>query len=434
MDKLTSRRSYPIVAQLEARSQFFCPAKWTELYLYLNHGTSNSCHHPIPHAIPVESLTRPSALHNTPHKLAQQQMMLDGQRPAECHMCWHIEDINPDVVSDRIIKSQTWQSQIAQLEIDPDYVPKFVELVFDNYCNLSCSYCDSGQSSSWAAKIHQQPLNLQTDLRQLYSKIHIAPGSTKSEYFDAWMAWWPKVKKQIKVIKISGGEPLISKNFWQFATQFEPGDSYRIDINSNLSVKPALIDQFIAVTSNVSSAGISASIDAVGDMAEYVRQGLDYNQFLQNVDRWCTSNHNQNWLWLQSTVNILSVWGLIDKLNLCLELKRQYPGKIGTLYTTIVRHPEFQSVLLLPMSLRQRLHDQLTKWLVDHQHQITDRESSMVARISAYLISNPDHLKNFSHEQLLLDFKTFLLYYDGSSKKSYQHLYPHEFCEWIDSI
>jgi organic radical activating enzyme len=422
------------MAELETRSQFFCPAKWTELYLYLNHGTSNSCHHPIPHVIPKESLSNPAALHNTDHKLTQQKMMLAGQRPPECHMCWHIEDMNDTVVSDRIHKSQQWQDYISTLQIDANFVPPFIELVFDNYCNLACSYCDAGQSSTWAAKIHQRPLHLVTDHRQLYKKIHIAPGSTKSEYFDAWMVWWPQVKKQIKVIKISGGEPLISKNFWQFAKKFEPNDAYRVDINSNLSVDTALIDQFIDATSNLPAAGIGASIDAVGDLAQYVRQGLDYEQFLINVDRWCKSNHTQNKLWLQSTMNILSIWGLVDKLNLCLELRKKYPSKMGTLYTTIVRHPEFQSVLLLPLPIRQQLHNQLCDWLIANQQHLTTKERDMVARTSAYLISNPDHLRGFDIQQLTLDFKAFLQYYDQTAKQSYKQIYPHQFCEWVESI
>jgi hypothetical protein len=150
MDNLKKNRYIQIHQQLNRRSNFFCPAKWNELYLYLNHGNTNSCHHPIPQPIPRELLANPSVLHNTPHKLEQQQLMIEGKRPEECHMCWHIEDADPDVFSDRIAKSLTWESDIDKLQVDPHYVPKFIEVVFDNLCNLNCSYCDSGQSSSWA--------------------------------------------------------------------------------------------------------------------------------------------------------------------------------------------------------------------------------------------------------------------------------------------
>lgn len=137
-----------IQSRLDKRSKFFCPAKWTELYLYLNHGNTNSCHHPIPHRIPKELLDDPYVLHNTPFKLQQQQLMVNGQRPEECHMCWHIEDADPNVVSDRFVKSVMWQDQIETLTVDKHSIPNLIEVVFDNLCNLTCSYCDSGQSSA----------------------------------------------------------------------------------------------------------------------------------------------------------------------------------------------------------------------------------------------------------------------------------------------
>ncbi len=431
---MTSRKIFPVYAALESRSKFFCAAKWNELYLYLNHGTSSSCHHPMPHEIPLESLSTPHALHNTPHKMSQQQLMLDGHRPQECNMCWQMEDINADVVSDRILKSAEWIDQVPTLQVDPNHVPEFVEVTFDNYCNLSCSYCDSGLSSSWAARIAQNPLNLDTDYRQLYSKIHIAPGSTKSQYYEAWMNWWLLIRDKIKVLKVSGGEPLMSPNFWNFVEQFKPIEQYRFDINSNLSVKSSLLQKLIDITSNVAAARIAASLDAVGDIAEYARQGLDFNLFLQNVDQWCTSNHTKNFLSLQSTVSVLNVWGLVDKLNLCLELKRKYPNKVSYFYTTVIKHPEFQSVLLLPLSMRQHLHNQIYQWLQSNQSLLSDKEASMVHRTAMYLISDAQPHHNFSNRALQQDFKKFLQYYDARSKKSYQQIYPQEFCEWVESI
>mgnify|MGYP003678129579 CR=1 FL=1 len=98
--------------KLKEKSEFFCTAKWNELYLYLNHGLTNSCHHPIPQEI-----------------------------PKECHMCWHIEDSDPNAISDRLIKSSEDMDDIEILSPDVSHKPKFVEVVFDNVCNLSCSYC-----------------------------------------------------------------------------------------------------------------------------------------------------------------------------------------------------------------------------------------------------------------------------------------------------
>jgi len=431
---MTSRKDYPIYKVLEKKSKFFCPAKWTELFLYLNHGSSNSCHHPLPHEIPKELLDNPAVLHNTPHKLKMQQLMLDGIRPSECHMCWHIEDADPDVVSDRIVKSQAWHAHIDGLEVDPEYVPPFIEVVFDNYCNLSCSYCDSGQSSSWAAKIHNHPLHLATDHRALYSKIHIAPGSTKQEYLDAWLKWWPMIKDKVQLLKISGGEPLMSKNFWQFIESLGAAPNLSIAINSNFSVSSSLVKRFAAFAGNFYKVTISASIDATGNIAEYSRQGLNYQLFLDNVNYWCSTAPANCFLRLQSTVSILNVWGLTDKFDLSIQLRQQYPDRILDFYSTIVRAPEFQSISLLPDHVKQELGYKIQSWINRNQTLLSSLEQGLANKTVSYLINNPKPMHNFDQRQLEIDFVKFLTYYNHSSKLQYQDVYPVEFLDWIQTI
>jgi hypothetical protein len=427
-------KQYAVIPLLEKKSKFFCPAKWTELFLYLNHGTSNSCHHPLPHEIPIELLSDPAVLHNTPHKLEQQRLMMNGIRPNECHMCWHIEDSNPSAVSDRIIKSQQWQDKISDLDVDPDYVPPFIEVVFDNYCNLSCSYCDSGQSSSWAAKVHTQPLQLKSDHRQLYSKIHIAPGTTKQEYLDAWVKWWPQIRDRVQMLKISGGEPLMSKNFWHFVKSLGTAPNLTIAINSNCSVDIKYLKRFAEYAPNFRKVIISASIDATGDIAEYSRQGLDYKQFLTNVEYWCSETLGNCFLKLQSTVSILNVWGLTDKFDLNIQLRKKYPDRVLDFYSTVVRAPEFQSVLLLPDTIKHTIGHKIQHWIENNKQLLTNSEQVFANKTVGYLLDNPVPQHNFDNRVLEIDFVKFLQYYNSSSKLKYQQIYPTEFLDWIQTI
>lgn len=358
--------------------------------------------------------------------------MIDGVRPDECHMCWHIEDADPDAVSDRITKSQHWQDRIAGLAVDPEYVPPFIEVVFDNYCNLTCSYCDSGQSSSWAAKVHKQPLHLPTDHRELYSKIHIAPGTTKQQYLEAWLTWWPTIRDQVQVLKISGGEPLMSKNFWRFVESLGTAPNLSIAINSNFSVDHELVKRFVTYAPNFRKVTISASIDATGSIAEYARQGLDYQQFLHNVHYWCSSTPDNCFLKLQSTVNVLNVWGLTDKFELNAHLRQLYPARVLDFYSTIVRAPEFQSILILPDAVRHQLGNQIYNW-IEH-NSLTPAEKILANKTASYLVNNPEPMHKFEQRQLEFDFVTFLVYYNQTSKLQYQDVYPKEFLEWIETI
>jgi hypothetical protein len=426
------KKHYPIVDVLKQKSDFFCPAKWTELFLYLNHGLSNSCHHPIPHNIPKELLHDPYVLHNTPHKLKMQQLMMEGQKPKECHMCWHMEDSDPTLVSDRFIKSEIWKDDIANLTPDNRYVPKFIEVVFDNYCNLKCSYCDGGQSSSWAAKIKQNPLELETDYRKLYSQVSISPGSVNQDYLDAWTQWWPEIKDQVKMLKISGGEPLLSKNFWKFMETLQLPADCSLSINSNFSVSPDLIDKFIACTGTFKTVTVGVSIDATDKISEYARQGLDFELLSNNITRYLSSTNNPKFkLYLQSTVNIFSVWGLIDKLNFHVKLKKLYPDQIVNLYSTIVRFPEFQSVLLLPQEITQQLGEQISVWALNNQDYLDKTDQAIVNKIATYLRTRPEPMNNLDPTLLKSDLKKFISYYNSSSKHCFEDIYPNAFLNWI---
>ena len=87
-------------------SPSFCTAKWKQVTLHLHSGQTHSCHHPVPHKIPLDEIAdNPSALHNTKFKKLQRKLMLEGKRPSECDYCWRVEDCNSEALSDRVYKS-----------------------------------------------------------------------------------------------------------------------------------------------------------------------------------------------------------------------------------------------------------------------------------------------------------------------------------------
>jgi organic radical activating enzyme len=410
----------------------YCAAKWEELYLYLNHGSSNSCHHPIPHNIPVDEIAKnPAALHNTSHKLQVQTEMSRGIAVDECHMCWHIEDHNPNAISDRMQKNKRWDSW--NLTPDPNHVPRFVEVVFDNLCNLNCSYCDSGSSSTWASEITKNPLLLQTDYRNLYSKVHIKPGTTRQEYLDAWNKWWPDIKDKIEVLKISGGEPLTSPNFWKTIDSIDEYLDVNFNLNSNMSVDLKYLQKLASYASKFKTIKIAASIDATDSIAEFTRANLDYNKFIENVKWWLENTPDNCILNFQSTFNIFSIWGLMDMVEMYIDLKNQYPEKFSFAYSTVVRYPEFQSVLLLPSELRTQLHQTLQSRFNKVSDCLLDNERNYLQKSINYLLNDISNLTNLDTQKLKHDLVKFTNHYETIANKKIQDIYPTDFVNWLSA-
>ena len=286
--------------RLDAVSPTYCVAKWQQVTIHLATGQTHSCHHPTTHKIPVEELiNNPSALHNTKFKKEQRKLMLEGKRPAECDYCWRAEDAPGDHKSDRIKKSAdpVWGNPFlessAKLTWDANVLPAYVEVSFSNVCNFGCAYCSPEISSTLMQETNRHgPIQLsqskEHDLSFLKSQgrfpiAHRDP----NPYIDAWWKWWPELYPALKVFRITGGEPLLSKETFRTLDWIiaNPNPDLELAINTNLGVSDETLKEFLEkcnyiVENNlVKSLKIFTSCDTHGEQAEYIRKGLNYRKW-----------------------------------------------------------------------------------------------------------------------------------------------------------
>jgi hypothetical protein len=210
--------------ELDAQGCGFCLAKWTQVTIHLQMGHTHSCHHPTTHKINESEIKRnPSALHNTRFKKRIRKEMLEVGRPEECHYCWDVEDASPQF-SDRVFKSaESWSlphmQEIKDLGWRGDYNPKYVEVAFSNACNFKCSYCGPSFSSAWMQEIKAEgaypTLGKFNDLDGLIAEGKVPILHTEENpYVEAFWKWWPDLYRDLHTFRITGGEPLMSKDTW----------------------------------------------------------------------------------------------------------------------------------------------------------------------------------------------------------------------------
>ena len=207
-------------------SPSFCSAKWLQTTLMLQNGYNHSCHHPSPHKIPVEEvLANPAALHNSNYKKVQRDKMLSGVRPKECDYCWKIEDLDKEYFSDRHYKTADWWAWdkvdiIAKSDPYEDVYPTYLEVSFSNACNFACAYCSPEISSGWMKDIQKDgvyPVKFGSHDLNYLKEVGKYPfkNSDPNPYVDAFWKWFPEAFKHLKVFRITGGEPTMSKDFWK---------------------------------------------------------------------------------------------------------------------------------------------------------------------------------------------------------------------------
>lgn len=358
--------------QLDSVGCGFCLAKWTQVTIHLGTGMTHSCHHPSPHKIPLKELKRnPSALHNTSFKKQKRREMLEGKRPEECNYCWNVED-NSDSFSDRVFKSaEPWSldqlDTIKNTHWRRDFNPRYVEVSFSNACNFKCAYCGPQYSSKWVEEIEKyggyptsynfnDTSNMKASGTMPYKQTEYNP------YVEAFWEWWPDLFKDLHTFRITGGEPLMSKDTFRVLEYIqhnhEQNSNLSLSINTNLGVPDKLIDRFIDIAKDlcennkVRELTLFTSIEAEGKQAEYTRYGLDAEKFWFNVDKILTALPKVT-INIMATFNALSVFTYGDVIEKTFELKKKHAN--GQRYwisalqldTSYLRWPSHLSIKIL---------------------------------------------------------------------------------------
>lgn len=423
------------IQRLDPISPTFCSAKWLESYIWIHTGVTSSCNYPAPHKIDLDQVAQDiRRLHNTPEKIRQRKMMLDGEQPEPCSNCWQLENKTPGVLSDRILKSSRLeQHDFNQLDLSTDVVPSLVEIVFDTLCNFTCTYCDASQSSSWAADlIKQGPYkDIRTDEKKTYVSLRrqdLLSEDQQEQLSQYIMDWFRSHINQVDTISVIGGEPLLSPRFWRFLEFLNTLDSQHLTlkINTNLCPPDSKLDQFLTMTQRFKKLSINVSIDGTGPRAEFIRAGLDWNQFSNNLQK--IINKEGVDVILVNTVNVLSMDSMIDFLNWYLTIKQQ-DSRVRWL-ASIVRWPAFQSVVIMPDSLKKIYIDQLITWKTINLSMLTARDIDMVDRLLSLLTSVDYIYNNQSVEMLTADLKTFLSQFSRRRRLDCA-VFSKEFNEWI---
>jgi len=433
---------------LDSKSKSFCGAKWFNATTWLGSGTTASCHHPPAHKIPVVEVEEDyTAIHNTKHKKEMRRQMQAGERPRECEYCWKMEDMGKDAVSDRTFKSIIYSDEELQRAYDMDHHEnvnlKTFEIAFDRTCNLACSYCNASFSTTWAKDIkkHGEYTNLVSDgagaFRQDGSWTQPYKDDEDNPYIQAFWKWWDNgLSDSLEELRITGGEPLMSGNTWKLFDWFNEQDSdMRFAINSNLIAKKDIVDKLIAKTQGMNHFELYTSCEATGAQAEYIRDGLDYEQWLTNIKRVLTEA-NYKGVHIMMTINSLCLFTITDFLDEVYKLKELTQSRTPTVSLNLLRFPSFQSPLALPNHIKDHCYNNLNTWWQERKNDIgwNDFEKASIERLLDYLVTvDAPHRRTSNPVTLWRDFKTFYAQYDVRRNKSL-NVFPKILTDWVDSI
>tara|TARA_B110000858_G_C17791379_1_gene470112 strand:- start:957 stop:2327 length:1371 start_codon:yes stop_codon:yes gene_type:complete len=433
--------------ELDEVSSSFCLAKWSQLTLYLQNGYNHSCHHPTPHKIPLKELEQNhKALHNTKYKKRQMRQMLKGQRPSECEYCWKIEDLGKEYISDRIYKSANSFSQVKKDEIlekrTQDIEPSYLEVSFSNTCNMKCAYCSPDISSSWMEEIQKyggyKTSSKYNDINYFKDNLKIPYKQTeKNPYVEAFWKWWPELYPKLHTLRITGGEPLLSKDTWKVIDELieTPNKDLIFSINTNLMVPDKLIDKLIdkfnQLDGKVKELQLFTSGEATGAHNEYIRFGTNHKKWENNCEK-VLSNVKNVLFSIMTTVNLTSVVTYIDFLKYLLTIREKYNKDVDfnkvQFMTNYLRYPEFLSIQNLDNLSKNTFKENVENFIVeskskswDERGYLTEEQINQLQRLIEYMNTTPNVDKINQNRK---DFYLFTEEYDKRRNTNFKETFP----------
>lgn len=422
---------YQVKKQLDEISPSLCAAKWYQTTLHLGNAETHSCHHPPRHSIPFENLKlNPSALHNTPYKKEQRKLMLQGKRPAECSYCWKVEDAGENLLSDRHYKSgEDWAMGLIEglkdLKGDEDVIPRYLEVSFSSLCQLKCSYCDPYISSSIAKEIETfGPYPTSQEFGKYSPQV-----INQQEIKESFWKWWPQIKNDLKVLRLTGGEPLLHEDVFKVLEDLKqhPSPKLKLSITSNLMIAQSKLDDFLSLSQlliqkkSIQNLHLYTSIDTWGEQAEWLRAGLKISTYTTHLER-ALNLCPQMEVTILVTFNILSLFKFKELLEYVLWLRNKFPQsqiKVGVSY---LQYPQFLSVDTLPRHCAH-LFEEIIQFY--HAHSISKRGTSgfspsEIARFERIYSS----WKESTVIEGLSDLEIFIKNYDQRKGLNFNQVFP----------
>jgi sulfatase maturation enzyme AslB (radical SAM superfamily) len=301
---------------------------------------------------------------NSDHMKSVRLRMMAGEELPECQVCDH-KLLNTDVY--RSYWNNLFKDRIDEAfdSTDDTGVTTMQTISFDyrfnNLCNFKCRMCGDMLSSSWEAESRkhktwnseEQPW-MASPLREQIIKFQDT--QVVQEFVDAVES------KRIKEIYWCGGEPLMWDMHWKAMQRIiELGFANEVYVryNTNLSRTSLKGVKLFDLLPQFQDWQICSSLDGTGEVGEYIRDGLNYEQWLRNFKEGLAVAKTSREMRLDYT---LTMPGMLEIKNM-FDLSRELDTELLTKVMFTFSNDEILSPLSLPKQLLHTLIDEALEYI-----------------------------------------------------------------------
>jgi len=300
---------------------------------------------------------------NGPHMRSVRRRMMSGERLSECEVC-NDKLLNTDVYRDyfwhlfrhhydRIWSTTDETGSTSMQPVSWDYR-------FSNLCNYKCRHCGDMLSSAWESEQRQHDMIDWSNSKNAWMRPEIRAKISAFQESQIEQEFARAVEEhRVEEIYWVGGEPLMYEQHWRYMRRIiELGDGPGVyaRYNTNLSrVEYRGCDLYRDILSGIRDWQICASLDGTGKIGEYIRTGLDYNQWRENFARGLDLSKNRRQLRIDFTLTLPGLFEVGRIQALAYELGVDVLAKVIFSFSPDI----IMSPLALPKSLLENTIDQV---------------------------------------------------------------------------
>ena len=306
---------------------------------------------------------------NGEHMRSVRRRMMAGETLPECEVC-NSKLLNTDVYRSYFngLFGHKYEEAMRVTDADgrTDMKPVSWDYRFSNLCNFKCRMCGDMLSSSWESEQRQHNMIDWTNPKNGWMIPEVRREISKFQDTQIEAEFAEAVEQhRVEEIYWVGGEPLMYEQHWRYMRRIvELGDGSKLyaRYNTNLSrVDYRGINLYRDILRSVRDWQICASLDGTGRTGEYIRTGLDYNQWCENFARGQDISRHHRQMRIDFTLTLPGLFEVRRIQALADQFGVDILAKVVFAFSSDI----VMSPLALPREILDRKVDSLVNYLPD---------------------------------------------------------------------
>jgi hypothetical protein len=366
--------------------------------------------------------------------------MLKGVKNPICNVCWDMEGQSNNNETVNSYRLAVVEKPINDLDINN---PKLlgIDFAFEETCNLRCRHCSPGLSNQNRIDLkffrdNKYIIDSWGDHINLHEPNYVSNSENLTYNFDNEGSQWKSILDNIhelRVIKATGGETLLTKSFNQFldvAIEKDCAKNITLEFHTNATV---FTSKMMEKLNHFKKINPTFSIDSVKKSYEYVRYPMIWNLLQKSVYKFIDTigKNKVDIIHINSVINVITAFDYKELCEWSEHIGKKSETTIHLWLDELWPNDKAINITFLPHSILTDLKNEYLQ-LID-EYNIKRKQSIQAMYFSCkHIINLIDEVlskkEDPQREKMLYEIQAF----DASRKQDYHDFVHPKLIEFLD--